>query len=217
MRKPLRVLIVEDGEDDATLLLRELRKGGYEPASERVDTPAAMTAALAKQPWDLIISDYSMPRFNGIAALQMLKESGLDIPFLLVSGAVGEDTAVAAMKAGASDYLVKGQLARLTPAIERELRESEVRRQRRQAQIALQESEARFRSLSASSPIGVFQTDAAGRMLYVNDRCRAILGLEADESLPGVLVRTVHLEDRPSLSADWADVLQSPREFAHEY
>jgi PAS domain S-box-containing protein len=143
MNTPVRVLLVEDSQDDAALLLLELEDGGYDPICERVDTAAAIQTALAKQPWDIVIADYSMPHFNALAALQMLQDSGLDLPFIIVSGAIGEDTAVAAMKAGAHDYLMKGNLARLVPAVERELREAQVRRQRKQAEKMLA-AEARF-------------------------------------------------------------------------
>jgi DNA-binding NtrC family response regulator len=143
MNTPIRVLIVEDSQDDTTLLLLELESGGYDPICERIETATAMQNALAKQPWDMIIADYSMPHFNALAALQLLQESGLDLPFIIVSGAIGEDTAVAAMKAGAQDYLMKDNLARLVPAVERELREAQVRRQRKQAEKMLA-AEARF-------------------------------------------------------------------------
>ncbi len=140
MSKSLRVLIVEDSEDDTLLMLRELQGGGYDLTSERVDTAEAMKAMLVKQEWDLVISDYSMPKFNGLAALELLKKQRLDIPFILVSGTVGEDVAVEAMKAGAHDYIMKDRLMRLVPAIERELREAEVRRERRRAEEALQKA-----------------------------------------------------------------------------
>jgi two-component system, cell cycle sensor histidine kinase and response regulator CckA len=143
MSTPIRILIVEDSQDDTVLLLLELESGGYDPTYERIDTAAAMQAALARQPWDIIIADYSMPHFNALAALKLLQESDLDLPFIIVSGAIGEDTAVAAMKAGAHDYLMKNNLTRLIPAIERELREAEVRWQRKQADKMLA-SEARF-------------------------------------------------------------------------
>jgi signal transduction histidine kinase/FixJ family two-component response regulator len=133
MSKPIRVLIVEDSENDALLLVRELRRGGFEPEFERLDTADSMARALAKHTWDLVIADYIMPHFSGIAALEILKQSGLDIPFIVVSGRIGEDVAVAAMKAGAHDYMMKGNLKRLNPSIERELREVEVRCQRRRA------------------------------------------------------------------------------------
>src|SRR5262245_20050220 len=143
MNTPIRVLIVEDSQDDATLLLLELEGGGYDPICERIDTAAAMQTALAKQLWDIIIADYSMPHFSALAALQLLQDSGLDLPFIIVSGAIGEATAVVAMKAGAHDYLMKDNLARLVPAVERELREAQVRRQRMQAEKMLA-AEARF-------------------------------------------------------------------------
>lgn len=139
MSLPLRVLIVEDSSDDTALLLRELRRGGFEPTCQRVDTAAAMSGALDAEPWDIIISDYVMPQFSGTAALALMKERGLDLPFIIISGAISEDIAVAAMKAGAHDYVFKGNLTRLVPAIERELREAEVRRSERRARQIEQE------------------------------------------------------------------------------
>ncbi len=150
--RDLRVLIVEDSEDDVLLLLRELRRGGYDPAYERVDTPAAMHAALDRQVWDIVISDYSMPHFSGLAALTLVRERGLDLPFLLVSGTIGEDSAVAAMRAGAHDYLTKDNLTRLAPAIARELQEAEMRRARRRAEEQLRQAEARYRTLVERIP-----------------------------------------------------------------
>lgn len=138
MNKLLRVLIVEDSEDDAELLAIELERGGYEIIHHRVDTKADMQAALKNASgWDIVLADYSMPQFNAIAALNLLKEWELDLPFVIVSGKIGEDTAVAAMKAGAHDYLVKGKLARLVPAVERELREAILREEYRAAQQRL--------------------------------------------------------------------------------
>ncbi len=136
--KPLRVLLVEDSEDDVELILRELRRGGFAPEFKRVETYEDMDDALSRQSWDLIISDYSMPHFDGLRALQLTRSKGADIPFIIVSGSIGEDTAVAAMKAGAHDYLLKGNIARLLPAIERELREVRVRQGRQQADETIQ-------------------------------------------------------------------------------
>lgn len=151
MDTQLRILLIEDSEDDAVLLLRELRRSGFAVAFERVDKPATMLAALHKQTWDLIVCDYSMPEFNAPAALQLLQEQGFDIPFIIVSATIGEDVAVAAMKAGAHDYIIKGNLARLTPAIERELREAKVRLARKQAEeqikASLREKEALLREI----------------------------------------------------------------------
>ncbi len=128
---PLKILIIEDSEDDVVLLLRELKLGGYEPFHRRVETAADMEAAIAETQWDIIISDFMMPQFSGPAALDLLKQSGLDIPFIIVSGKIGEDIAVESMKAGAHDYILKGNLARLVPAVERELRDAETRASKR--------------------------------------------------------------------------------------
>src|SRR5437867_1329376 len=169
MKTPLRVLIVEDCEDDAELLLRELRRGGYAPAFERVDTPEAMSAALARESWDIVIADYSLPQFSRLAALNLVQERALDLPFIIVSGAIGEDTAVAAMKAGAHDYLLKGNLARLVPAIERELREAESRRERRRAE----ELSSRLGRIIEDAPIELWVFDADTlRFTHVNRPAR---------------------------------------------
>lgn len=139
--RPLRVLLVEDSEDDTVLLLRALRTGGFDPAAERVDTAGAMSAALARQTWDVVISDYTMPGFSGSAALKLLQQYELDVPFIIVSGAIGEETAVAAMKAGAHDYVMKRDLARLVPAVERELRDAGVRREHKRIEGQLFQSQ----------------------------------------------------------------------------
>jgi len=128
MSKTLRVLHVEDSERDVALLTRHLKRAGYDLVSERVETPAALRAALAAQAWDVILCDYSMPHFNALGALALLKEMELDIPFIIISGTVGEAVAVAAMRAGAQDYFMKDNLLRLVPAIERELVEAANRR-----------------------------------------------------------------------------------------
>jgi signal transduction histidine kinase len=132
MARTLRVLIVEDDPLDAELLERELRRGGYVVESQVVQTEDAMRRALAERAWDVVLSDYSMPQFDALGALRVAKGSGLDLPFIVASGTVGEETAVEAMRAGAHDFLLKGHLARLLPAIERELREAQLRRERRE-------------------------------------------------------------------------------------
>jgi len=153
MATPLQVLIVEDSENDALLLELELQRAGYETMCHRVDTAAAMTAALAGQRWDLVIADYVMPLFNGLAALALVREKGVDLPFIIVSGHITEDTAVAAMKAGAHDYVMKDKLARLGPAVERELREAEVRRQRRRTEETLKVEHAITRIMANASSL----------------------------------------------------------------
>lgn len=179
MAKPLRLLTIEDSEDDALLLIRELRKGGYEPAYVRVDTREAMKEALVGTVWDLVISDYVMPRFSGLEALQVLHESGYDIPFIIVSGNIGEDIAVGAMKAGAHDYLIKGNLARLVPAVERELRDVEARRARKQAE----RERALLAAAIESSADAIVITNPRGFVEYVNAGFENMTGYTKQEAL----------------------------------
>ncbi len=180
-KQPLRVLIVEDTEDDAWLLVRSLQRAGYELTYERVDTAEAMAAAMTEQVWDLVISDYSMPNFSAPAALAVLKESGLDIPFIVLSGNIGEETAVESMRAGAHDYVMKGNTARLLPAIDRELREAEGRRRRRRAEEELRESERRFRSIFLNAVAGMATLAADGSFLQVNPAfCKMFKYTEAE-------------------------------------
>ena len=156
MGVPLKVLLVEDSQDDVLLLIRELQRGGYDPYYERVDTAGDMEAALDEEVWDLVIADHSMPAFSSSAALELLKRKGfVDVPFIIVSGWIGENVAVEAMKAGAHDYIMKGNLARLNTAIERELREAKVRRERRRAEEELKVSETRFRLMIEQSPLSI--------------------------------------------------------------
>ena len=163
MSKPLRLLIVEDSEDDALFLLHELRKGGYTVTSERVDTAPAMSAALEKQAWDVVIADYVMPYFSAPDALILLKGKGIDLPFIVVSGKIGEDIAVATMKAGAHDYIMKGNLTRLVPAVERELREAVERQERRRAEESIRRRLKFEKTVSdiSSRFVGIFDIDDA--------------------------------------------------------
>jgi PAS domain S-box-containing protein len=182
---PLRVLLVEDSENDALLLLRQLKRGGYEPSSRRVDTAGEMEAALEGQAWDLVICDHNMPAFNSLAALDLLRAKGfVDLPFIIVSGRIGEDAAVSAMKAGAHDYLMKDNLARLNSAIERELREAEVRRSRREAETALRDSETRFRLMIEQSPLSIQIFSPDGRTVRVNRAWEELWGVTLDK-IPG--------------------------------
>jgi PAS domain S-box-containing protein len=166
--EPLRVLIVEDSENDALLLEIELQRAGYQPICERAETKAAMSAALARQRWDLVIADYVMPRFNGLEALALVKANGLDLPFIIVSGHITDRTAVAAMKAGAHDYVMKDNLARLGPAVQRELREAEGRRSRRMVDQKLQVEQVFRYAIENSVPAGIAAVDLDGRQTYVN-------------------------------------------------
>ena len=138
MTEIISVLMVEDSENDATLITRELRRGGYDLASSRVDSAEAMHRALMREKWDLVICDYSMPHFTGIDALKLLRETGSLAPFIFVSGTIGEDTAVAALKQGAQDYILKDNLKRLVPAVQRELLEAKLRQERKQLEHEIQ-------------------------------------------------------------------------------
>ena len=144
MKKPLRVLLVEDSADDALLLLRALREGGIDPLAQRVETAAAMREALAREAWDIVIADYVLPHFSGLKALQLLQETGYEGAFIMVSGKAGEAIAVEVMRAGAGDYILKDNLSRLIPAVERELREADNRRERSIELRELQERERRY-------------------------------------------------------------------------
>lgn len=179
MATPLRILIVEDSESDAELLLRQLRQSGFAPIHERVETADQLRAALAKPVWDIIISDYALPDFNGLEALQILQSSGVTLPFIIVSGTIGEDIAVEAMRAGANDYLIKGQLARLGPAVERELREAELHRQRRRDEERLRD-QARLLDLAQDA---IVVRDLEDRVRYWNCGAERLFGWTAAEAV----------------------------------
>jgi two-component system sensor histidine kinase/response regulator len=194
-----RILIVEDSSVDAELTVRALRHGGFDLTYERVDTPEAMQAALQGEGWDLVIADYSMARFNGLAALKVLRDTGLDLPFILVSGTVGEDVAVEAMKCGADDYVLKSNLARLPLAVERELRDCEVRVERNRA-------EARYRSLVERLPVGLFRISPAGDILEFNPALIDMLGFQDGDSLKRADVAELWL--RPTERARFEAVIE---------
>ncbi len=202
--RTIRVLIVEDSEDDVLLLVWELKRGGYAVDYLAVDTRAAMEAALRAGPWDIVISDYSMPDFSGLEALATLRAQALDVPFIIVSGNIGEDVAVEAMKAGAHDYVMKKNLSRLIPALNRELREADVRRARLRAEHELRENEARFRAIASNIPGTVYQfmlrSDGAASFPYVSGDCARLLGVGPEALLANAAVfrDLIHPGDRQS-------------------
>jgi diguanylate cyclase (GGDEF)-like protein/PAS domain S-box-containing protein len=178
---PLAILVVEDSENDMQLILHLLRKADYEVVFERVETAEQMCSALEKQVWDIVISDYSLPQFDGRTALELLKEKQPHIPFIIVSGAIGEETAVAMMKAGAHDYLKKDNLARLAPAVQRELDQAVIRRERKLSEAALRESEERYRMLVEQASDAIFIADYKGYCLDVNAAGCKLLGYTREE------------------------------------
>jgi two-component system cell cycle sensor histidine kinase/response regulator CckA len=216
MTTPLRLLLVEDSADDALLVVRELRRGGFDPTVERVETREGMIAALERGGWHLVISDYSMPLFDAPGALALVREHGLDVPVIIVSGTIGEETAVAALRAGASDFIVKGRLARLVPAVERELRESQTRRESeaalRQSRRALEHSEVRFRALVERNADLIALLTADGTTLYASPAAGRCLGGHADDYVGTVLFDRVHPEDRDGLRRDVSRLIHDPSE-----
>jgi PAS domain S-box-containing protein len=184
MAVPLQLLIIEDSHDDVELLLLEIRRAGFEPDCTHVDTAGGLKAALDRKTWDVILADFSLPHFSGTEALAIVRQRGLDTPFIFVSGSIGEDTAVRAMKAGAQDYLIKGNLRRLGPAIERELRDSELRRDRAHEVAERRRAEERLRKLSRAveqSANLVVITDVSGIIEYVNPKMLEITGFDPEE------------------------------------
>jgi PAS domain S-box-containing protein len=182
MGKPLRILLVEDNRDDAALVERQLRAGGYEPVLRRIDTAEAMREALRKADWDAVVADYNLPGFSAIGALEVLQASRRDLPFIIVSGGIGEEEATAAMKAGAHDYVMKDNLKRLVPAIEREIRDAADRHVARRAEEALRESEARYRVLFEHAPDAIVLHDCeTGRFIEANPEAERLFGLPRAE------------------------------------
>jgi PAS domain S-box-containing protein len=205
---PIHLLIVEDSDDDALLLLRQFRRANIEVTSERVETAAGLSAALRRQAPDVVICDYNMPAFSAHEALAQVHDTAdLDVPFILVSGEVGEETAAALMKAGAHDFVLKDRLTRLVPAVERELREAADRRQRRDAQSALRDSEERFRLLAEHAQDIVFRyrREPIPALEYLSPAVTDIVGYTPEELYadPTLIFALVEPEDRDGFEASW--------------
>jgi PAS domain S-box-containing protein len=185
----IRVLLVEDSEDDAFLLQRHLARVGFEATVHRVETVEGMRAALTwpDAAWDIILADYNLPSFSAPEALRLVHSLDLDIPFIVLSGIISEETAVTAMRAGANDYVSKQNLARLGPAIQRELREAIQRRERRAAETALRISERRFHRLVEAMPLALLIADASGQVSYCNASVEKLLGYSEQELRSGAI------------------------------
>ncbi|MCC7573241.1 MAG: PAS domain S-box protein [Candidatus Methanofastidiosum sp.] len=179
MDKPrLRVLLVEDSLDDAELIVRLINKGGYSVYHERIETAKKMRDALKNREWDIIIADYKMPSFTGIKALDILNEFGIDIPFILVSGTIDEETSLEAMRKGANDYLMKNNFSRLIPVIKRELNQFKIRTNERKFQSQLKESESKFKSIFDNAAVGIVLLSRDFRFIEINDAFAKMLGYE---------------------------------------
>ena len=180
MSKDLQVLIVEDSDDDVRLTVLALRRGGFKPNYQCVQDAASLRQALSSSHWDAVLADFSMPRFSGIEALNIFRTAHLDIPFIFVSGTIGEETAVAAMKAGANDYVMKQNIARLAPVLERELDQALIRARHRQAQIDLKLSHDRYLDLYDFAPVGYMTLARDGVIAQLNLTCAAMLGMRRE-------------------------------------
>jgi PAS domain S-box-containing protein/putative nucleotidyltransferase with HDIG domain len=181
MKRDIRVLIIEDSEVDFLSVLMELERGGFSTSARRVETRDALREAFAEGTWDVVVCDYMLPELSVIEVLVMYREAGLDMPFIIISGASGEDRAVNAMKAGAHDYVMKENLSRLVPAIKRELNEAVVRRERRQVATALLQSEEKYRRILESIDDAYFESDLAGGLIFFNQSLIRLLGYSGSE------------------------------------
>lgn len=183
MNTELRILMIEDSESDAELIVRQLAKEGYKISYERVETESAMKASLQEQTWDIVIADHRLPQFSAPAALAVLHEGGLDLPFIVVSGTIGEETAVELMRSGAHDYIMKDMLTRLAPAVKREVAEARVRRERKIAEDSFRESEARYRLIVDTATEGIWMMDENYVTTFVNKRMADMLRYTMEEML----------------------------------
>jgi len=197
MSKSLRVLIVENSEDDTQLILHELKGGGYEPNFERVDTREEMIEALNKQAWDIILCDYVMPNFSGLEAVKLLQGKELDIPFIVISGKIGEDIVAVTMKAGAHDYIGKGNLMGLAPAIDRELKEAETRKERKRAEVSVR----RLATVLQDSNDAVTVQDFDGNVIAWNKGAAKMYGWTEQEALKMNIAKTVPEHKRKEMKS----------------
>lgn len=209
----LRVLMVEDSEDDALLLIRTLKKSGYEPEIERVQTRKDMTLALANRPWDIVLCDYHLPGFSGTDAIALLMKMNLDIPLIVVSGAIGEETALDCIHRGASDYIMKGNLARLGLAVKRELEKREMRVRQKKDEEALRQSEEKFKTIANYTVDWESWFGPNGKYLWVNPAVERITGYSADEVLTmrDFISVIIAEEDRESFLKGFRDALTGTR------
>jgi len=201
MSKELHILILEDVATDAELIGRELRKGGITFSSKRVETRETFLKELKDFAPDLILADYSLPMFDGLSALKIVQEQCPDVPFILVSGAIGEELAAEILKSGATDYVLKSRLSRLVPAVKRALQDVEELAERKRAEAALRDSEEKYRDLVDNSLVGIYKTNLKGDILYVNEALWRMLEFESSEEMmaESVLKRYKNLKDREGL------------------
>lgn len=211
-KKSLKILLIEDSENDAHLLAREIRRLGYEAQIQRVETAEALQSKLKNGSWDVILCDYSLPHFDAPHALEIVRESGLDLPFIIISGTIGEESAVSALKAGAHDFIIKGKYARLGPALEREIREAQVRRERSKAEEQLRESEHLLSEAQRIGRIGSWTLDIASETIQPSDEWYRLFNVsrETFEHNTKAYLDLIYGEDRPTVS-EWLDEIRAGR------
>ena len=208
MRKAIKVLVIEDSDDDAKLAMRMLRQGGFIPSYRRVENVGAMRAAFEEERWDAVLSDFRLPGFTGVEALEVFRSTELDIPFIFFSGTIGEEIAVAAMKAGASDYVMKQNMARLAPVMERELDQALIRAEHRKGQIELKASRDRYVDLYDSAPVGYLTLSAEGLIEQVNLTGADMLGQQRDSLVRTRFVDFVQAADTERWQATFRQALR---------
>src|SRR6266850_2169704 len=212
MGTSLRVLIVEDSEEDSELVVHELRRAGFDPDRKRVQSRETMREALSRDTWEIVISDDNMPGFNSAGAIATVKEFGIDVPLIIVSGTIGEDRAVEAMRLGAADYILKGNLKRLGPAVRRELRDAVERRERREAERRRHKAEEKYRLLVEAIPAVTYimEADEPGRTRYVSPQILQYTGFTADEWLarPDLWENQIHPDDRARVMEELTEMIE---------
>ena len=220
MGTPLRVLLVEDCEDDATLIERELTRGGYKPLINRVDSPSAMTAALRDRTWDLVLSDWNLPQFSALFALEILKCKGLDLPFIIVSGAIDEETVIAGMKAGAHDYVMKSNLVRLVPTIQRELKEAGERLARKRADAAVANGEERLKLVTRATNDAIWDWDLTNQAFWWGEGLQTLICQQDYEQQRGIesWYSRLHPEEKEGvITARFAAINGAKEKFLNHY
>ncbi|MBW4606233.1 MAG: response regulator [Hassallia sp. WJT32-NPBG1] len=218
MRKPLHVLIVEDSEDDMIVLLHILEQNNYDVIYLRVETSADMSAALDRQPWDVIICDYVIPGFGAPKALSVLKDKKLDIPFIIVSGTINEETAVTSLKAGAHDFVLKERMVRLVPAIEREIREAHIRQKQRQTEAVLQQTEQQLRLALKTAKLGSWELNLQTNVLSASDQYKLNFGLSPDADFSyQTLMSRIHPDDQAWVQSAIKQAIANDTDYDVEY
>jgi diguanylate cyclase (GGDEF)-like protein/PAS domain S-box-containing protein len=207
--KSLQTLIIDDSEDDVLLIIRELKRGGYDPVYERVETAEAMEKSLEDKQWDIILCDYKMPNFSAPSAISLLKKTNIDIPIIIISGAIGEETAVECMRLGARDYIMKGNFSRLCPAIARELEEAKVRNKQKQAEEALRKSEKLFKEITENSSDILIISDENGKINYSSRSVERFTGYKPEEIVGRSAFTFIHPDDLERAVDDYCKAILS--------